>query len=115
MDGVRVLRPRNAPAATPEPVVGSSEKKGRKKSVVKKKACGEMESIRSQCKYLLNRINYEQNLLDAYAAEGWRGQRFVKLVLFPDLFSFSAFAQIHYFSFFFFFGFFLFGFLSLSF
>lgn len=91
MDGIRVLRPRNAPAATPEPVVGSSEKKGRrgrKKSVVKKKACGEFESIRSQCKYLLNRINYEQNLLDAYAAEGWRGQRFVKLVLFPDLFLF---------------------------
>ena len=33
--------------------------------------------IKTRVKYLLKRINQEQNFIDAYAADGWKGQRFV--------------------------------------
>lgn len=33
--------------------------------------------IRKRVRYVLNRMNYEQSLIQAYASEGWKGQRFV--------------------------------------
>ncbi|MCO5600413.1 hypothetical protein L7F22_054525 [Adiantum nelumboides] len=35
--------------------------------------------IKKRVKYLLNRMNKEQNLIDAYSAEGWKGQSREKL------------------------------------
>ncbi|XP_022922818.1 homeobox protein HAT3.1-like [Cucurbita moschata] len=33
----------------------------------------EFSSIRNHLRYLLNRIKYEQNLIEAYSSEGWKG------------------------------------------
>lgn len=56
---------------------GETSKRRRKK---KKKGQGEgmpdeFTRIRAHLKYLLNRVGYEQNLIDAYSAEGWKGYR----------------------------------------
>ena len=37
--------------------------------------------IKKRVRYLLTRINYEQSLIDAYSNEGWKGQRFVSLII----------------------------------
>ncbi|MCO5557168.1 hypothetical protein L7F22_010727 [Adiantum nelumboides] len=39
----------------------------------------DMSRIKKRVKYLLNRMNKEQNLIDAYSAEGWKGQSREKL------------------------------------
>lgn len=52
-------------------------KKGRKKRKRKGKriTTDEFSRIRTHLRYLLNRIGYEQNLIDAYSGEGWKGYR----------------------------------------
>ena len=37
--------------------------------------CNNMARIKRRVKYLLTRVNLEQNYIDAYSAEGWKGQR----------------------------------------
>ncbi|XP_050209820.1 homeobox protein HAT3.1 [Mercurialis annua] len=62
--------------------VSSNLEKTRKK---KKKKRGEKiepdeySRIRKHLRYLLNRINYEQSLITAYSAEGWKGLSLEKL------------------------------------
>ncbi|MED6170675.1 hypothetical protein PIB30_033239 [Stylosanthes scabra] len=60
---------------------GVKNKRGRKK---KKKSRGEevideFSRIRARLKYLLSRVRYEQNLIDAYSHEGWKGYSLDKL------------------------------------
>ncbi|KAL9317277.1 hypothetical protein ACSQ67_013794 [Phaseolus vulgaris] len=57
----------------------------KKKSFKKKRKSGEVgitdqfSRIKSHLRYLLNRIGYEKNLIDAYSAEGWKGYSMEKL------------------------------------
>lgn len=54
--------------------------KKRKKDIIKKGKVVEDDEytrIKKKLRYLLNRINYEQSLIDAYSLEGWKGSRFV--------------------------------------
>ncbi|KAF8081223.1 hypothetical protein N665_0899s0012 [Sinapis alba] len=62
----------------PTPVNGS---KKRKKQMDKGEVREENEytRIKKKLRYLLNRINYEQSLIDAYSLEGWRGSSVEKL------------------------------------
>lgn len=55
------------------------KRKRRKKKHSKHIAVNEFTSIRGHLRYLLQRIKYEQTLIEAYSGEGWKGQRFVKL------------------------------------
>ncbi|XP_061373882.1 homeobox protein HAT3.1 [Gastrolobium bilobum] len=59
---------------------GVKRESGRKK----KKRRGEgitdqFSRIRAQLRYLLNRVSYEQSLIDAYSGEGWKGYSMEKL------------------------------------
>lgn len=56
---------------------GKKERRGRKKKQMQKNTVNEFSRTRTHLRYLLHRIKYEQNLIDAYSAEGWRGQRYV--------------------------------------
>lgn len=42
-----------------------------------KSATDEFSQIRKRIRYILNRMNYEQSLIEAYASDGWKNQRFV--------------------------------------
>lgn len=55
---------------------GEKKKRGRKKKQMQKNT-DEFSRMRTHLRYLLHRINYEQYLIDAYSAEGWRGQRYL--------------------------------------
>jgi hypothetical protein len=56
----------------------TKERKKRKKKKTRKEGINDQFSrIRAQLRYYLNRISYEQNLIDAYSTEGWRGSRYV--------------------------------------
>ncbi|KAL7206407.1 hypothetical protein ACSBR2_019179 [Camellia fascicularis] len=66
----------------PEHVDGANQEKRRKmrkKKNMKKIPVDEVSRIRKHLRYLLNRINYEQNLIDAYSGEGWKGQSLEKI------------------------------------
>ncbi|XP_074275487.1 uncharacterized protein LOC141599400 [Silene latifolia] len=68
------------PIANLENTQGSNvERRGRKKGEVKGKTTDQFSKMRKHLRYLLHRISYEQNLLDAYSSEGWRGQSLEKL------------------------------------
>lgn len=83
----RVLRSSSheKPRAAPEPLnddmldVGVSKQMKRKKKKRMKKTLDEFSRIRKHLRYLLNRIAYEQSLIDAYSGEGWKGQSIEKL------------------------------------
>ena len=53
------------------------KKKKIKKRRGKRVVADEFSRIKSRLRYLLNRISYEQSLIDAYSSEGWRGSRCV--------------------------------------
>ncbi|KAL1564518.1 pathogenesis-related homeodomain protein-like isoform X2 [Salvia divinorum] len=55
------------------------KKRGRKPKNMQKTTVSEFSRKKNHLRYLLHRINYEQNLIDAYSAEGWRGQSLEKL------------------------------------
>uniref|UniRef100_A0A803MFT9 Pathogenesis-related homeodomain protein n=1 Tax=Chenopodium quinoa TaxID=63459 RepID=A0A803MFT9_CHEQI len=83
----RDLRSRsNENTKDPEPSInlettkGSTGRRGRKKGKGKDgKSDDAFSKMRKHLRYLLHRIHYEQNLLDAYSSEGWRGQSIEKL------------------------------------
>lgn len=79
-----VLRPKSQEKIkAPEPVEtvkessanGEKKKRGRKPKNMQNNNINEFSRTRTHLRYLLHRISYEQNLIDAYSAEGWRGQR----------------------------------------
>ena len=76
----RVLRSKSKPAdKSPPPRSNSPVKtvksRRRKRRKADSEATDEILRIRKRVRYLLQRISYEQSLIDAYAGEGWRGQR----------------------------------------
>lgn len=52
------------------------KKRGRKKNSEKNVTSNEYSRIRKNLSYMLNRIRYEQSLIDAYSSEGWKGLRY---------------------------------------
>ena len=61
---------------------GLKSKRGRKKK--KRRGEGvidEFSRIRARLRYLLNRVSYEQSLIDAYSGEGWKGYRCVNCTI----------------------------------
>ncbi|CAK8573880.1 unnamed protein product [Lathyrus sativus] len=85
----RALRSRDNKPKAPEPInnvvdVNNDETKTKKEKKKKKKARKEgindqFSRIRAQLRYYLNRMGYEQNLIDAYSGEGWKGSSLEKL------------------------------------
>ncbi|CAN4107772.1 unnamed protein product [Withania somnifera] len=57
------------------------KRKRRKKKHSKHTAVNEFTRIRGHLRYLLQRITYEQTLIEAYAGEGWKGQSLEKIKL----------------------------------
>ena len=61
----------------------TAEEDGKRKKKKKRNIQGkgarvdEYSSIRNHLRYLLNRIRYEQSLIEAYSSEGWKGFRYV--------------------------------------
>ncbi|KAK2974515.1 hypothetical protein RJ640_018680 [Escallonia rubra] len=58
---------------------GNIEKKRKKKIRMRKIPKNEFLKIKTHLKYLLNRMKYEQSLIDAYTGEGWKGQSLEKI------------------------------------
>ncbi|KAK9941957.1 hypothetical protein M0R45_007647 [Rubus argutus] len=59
---------------------GKEEKrKKKKKKHMERDSTDEFSRIRRHLRYLLNRINYEKSLIDAYSGEGWKGNSLEKL------------------------------------
>ncbi|CAA2980493.1 pathogenesis-related homeodomain [Olea europaea subsp. europaea] len=58
---------------------GERKRRGRKKGQMNKFPANEFSRTRTHLRYLLHRIRYEQNLIDAYSAEGWKRQSLEKL------------------------------------
>lgn len=79
--GVRVLRSSSSAAKISNeqsvPASNSITNKRRKKRKGKSMLNNEFSLIRKRIRYLLNRINYEQSLIDAYSHEGWKGQKYM--------------------------------------
>ena len=86
VSNTRVLRSRSqekpiAPQPGGDNLVNAStsrERKRRKKKRMEKTTADEFVRIRTHLRYLLNRMSYEQNLIDAYSTEGWKGLRYVQ-------------------------------------
>ncbi|KAE8008061.1 hypothetical protein FH972_004608 [Carpinus fangiana] len=51
----------------------------RKKIIEERRVADEFSRIRRHLRYLLNRMNYERSLIDAYSSEGWKGGSLEKL------------------------------------
>ena len=61
---------------------GVKRKSGRKKKKRREEGITDQFSrIRSHLRYLLNRISYENSLIDAYSGEGWKGYRYVYFII----------------------------------
>ncbi|KAL1801950.1 hypothetical protein ACET3Z_030597 [Daucus carota] len=56
-----------------------SQKKKKRKKRMEKNKIDEYSRIRTHLRYLLHRIQYEKNFIDAYSGEGWKGQSLEKL------------------------------------
>ncbi|KAL3515339.1 hypothetical protein ACH5RR_022241 [Cinchona calisaya] len=59
--------------------VTEANRRKRKKKQTRKIPVNEFSRIRAHLRYLLHRIKYEQNLIDAYSGEGWKGQSLEKI------------------------------------
>ncbi|XP_076953905.1 pathogenesis-related homeodomain protein-like [Bidens hawaiensis] len=57
----------------------SKENKMKMTKRMKPEHNNEFSKIKRHLRYLLNRMKYEQNFIDAYAGEGWKGQSLEKL------------------------------------
>jgi hypothetical protein len=84
-NNVRMLRSTSSSKTTPTehaqaPVQPAAKirKRGRPTNS-NKSSTDEFSQIRKRVRYILNRMNYEQSLIEAYASEGWKNQRFVTL------------------------------------
>ncbi|KAM7474728.1 hypothetical protein LguiB_021971 [Lonicera macranthoides] len=84
----RVLRSRSgekskAPEVSTNSAANFANKKKRRKKKKKKEmknvTVNEFSRIRTHLKYLLTRMQYEQNFIDAYSGEGWKGQSLEKI------------------------------------
>ncbi|KAK9074000.1 hypothetical protein SSX86_006595 [Deinandra increscens subsp. villosa] len=82
----RVLRSRSQekpkvqePVDVPSQDAESKEKKRKKMKKIKKDHNNEFSKIKTHLRYLLQRKEYEQNFIDAYVGEGWKGQSLEKL------------------------------------
>jgi len=53
----------------------------RKKIIEERRVADEFSRIRRHLRYLVNRMNYEQSLIDAYSSEGWKGGRYVHCII----------------------------------
>uniref|UniRef100_A0A0A9GE96 Hox1a n=1 Tax=Arundo donax TaxID=35708 RepID=A0A0A9GE96_ARUDO len=94
-NNVRVLRSRSNSKTTPTehiqtPLQPAAErrKRGRPSNTAERSKRGrpsnknltnEFSQIRKRVRYILNRMNYEQSLLEAYASEGWKNQSLDKI------------------------------------
>ncbi|XP_028767683.1 homeobox protein HAT3.1 [Neltuma alba] len=59
---------------------GENRRKGRKKNKRReRRVTDEFSRIRARLRYFLSRVSYEQNLIDAYSGEGWKGYSMEKL------------------------------------
>ncbi|CAA3008237.1 pathogenesis-related homeodomain [Olea europaea subsp. europaea] len=58
---------------------GEKKRRGRKRKEMNKGPVNEFSRTRTHLRYLMHRIRYEQNLIDAYSAEGWKRQSLEKL------------------------------------
>lgn len=59
-------------------VVGKSRRRGRRKRQRRSKDSGEVDEasrLQRRARNLMIKMKYEQNLIDAYSGEGWKGQR----------------------------------------
>ncbi|XP_071729947.1 pathogenesis-related homeodomain protein-like [Rutidosis leptorrhynchoides] len=63
----------------PSQDAASKERRRRKMKKIKKDQDDEFSKIKKHLRYLLNRMSYEQNFIEAYAGEGWKGQSLEKL------------------------------------
>ncbi|KAI3827959.1 hypothetical protein L1987_02048 [Smallanthus sonchifolius] len=82
----RVLRSRSQekpkvhdPVDVPSQDAESKEKKRKKMKKRNEDHNNEFSKIKTHLKYLLNRKKYEQNFIDAYVGEGWKGQSLEKI------------------------------------
>lgn len=80
---VRVLRSTSGSKTTSTENVqrpGQPAAKKRKRSrASNKNSTDEFSQIRKRVRYILNRMNYEQSLIEAYASEGWKNQSLDKI------------------------------------
>jgi len=84
-NNVRMLRSTSSSKTTPTehaqaPVQPAAKRRKRGRPTnSNKSSTDEFSQIRKRVRYILNRMNYEQSLIEAYASEGWKNQRFVTL------------------------------------
>uniref|UniRef100_A0A7N0UE90 Uncharacterized protein n=1 Tax=Kalanchoe fedtschenkoi TaxID=63787 RepID=A0A7N0UE90_KALFE len=57
----------------------STERRRKKKKILRENSDDVFTKIRKQVRYILNKVRYEQNLIDAYGGEGWKGLSLDKL------------------------------------
>ncbi|KAJ0533338.1 putative transcription factor homeobox-WOX family [Helianthus annuus] len=72
------------PVVAPSLDAGSKEKRRKKMKKTQKdnnnnNNNNEFSKIQRHLRYLLSRMNYEQNFIDAYVGEGWKGQSLEKI------------------------------------
>lgn len=58
-------------------VDGEKKRRRKKKKHIYKGSISGFSKTKTHLRYLLCRIKHEQNLIDAYSAEGWKRPRFV--------------------------------------
>ncbi|XP_066362349.1 homeobox protein HOX1A-like [Miscanthus floridulus] len=80
---VRVLRSTSSSKMTPtehvQTPVQPAAKRRKKSRASNKSSTDEFSQIRKRVRYILNRMNYEQSLIEAYASEGWKNQSLDKI------------------------------------
>ncbi|XP_066366473.1 homeobox protein HOX1A [Miscanthus floridulus] len=80
---VRVLRSTSSSKTTPtehvQTPVQPAAKRRKRSRASNKSSTDEFSQIRKRIRYILNRMNYEQSLIEAYASEGWKNQSLDKI------------------------------------
>ncbi|KAF4364362.1 hypothetical protein F8388_006939 [Cannabis sativa] len=75
----KCLEPSNDPVNANVGNGVEKKRKEKKKKGVKRVIADEFSGIKKRLRYFLNRIQYEQSLIDAYSSEGWKGNSLEKL------------------------------------